>query len=315
MDIQVDKEIWQVIAKELNFRTSAEISDNIIRPLFGGETVIVLAISGDDDDWRYIRTMTDNRHGYVHKDYIQYVSDFHVDSDDVDTRIQNLETVVNKLEQELSVIDVIVGGLNNSVIELESRLRALEGDNNDNGPIEPPNVSRSLSDGFNEMNLNIITPKTPIKYRLSVGFTTHNGSFEYDKTGTVFHVNKENRDRILLSWGNPHAYLGAGADNHIHIGLVDSNGNIIRPLIEDVRVKIWWDGHPEKDGTWKILNRKNGFENFPMGDKKYNPANGEHGIYKIVLVNSKGQHISEEVHGMGLPFGWHVSPFLLFSET
>jgi len=309
MDITLNPEIWQVTTNELNFRTSAQISDNnIIRTLFGGERVIVLAIAGNDENWRYIRTMTDNRHGYVHKDYIQYVSEVPVNPDDLDTRVTNLENLVEEIDGILSV-------LNNSVIELESRVRALEGDKGGNGPVEPPNVSRSLSDGFNEMNLNIITPKTPIQYRLSIGFTTHNGSFEYDKPGTVFHVSKENRDRILLSWGNTHVYLGAGADNHIHVGLVDSNGNIIRPLDKDVRVKIWWDGHPEKDGTWKILNHKNGFENFPMGDKKYNPSNGEHGIYKIVLVNSEGQHISEEVHGMGLPFGWHVSPFLLFQET
>ena len=326
MDIPLVHTVWKVIPTTLNFRTEPFVGDNKIRALGKDEELIVKAISGVDPDWRQVEDLATSDNGYVHGDYIEYVRDtvINIPTGDLEKRVEHLEAQMEltKDATDVNSIAIIQVGehmqqldepLTARLNSLEARIKALEDDSGSN-PNPPIDVVRDLSDGFKSLNLSIVEPNEKPKYKLTIGFTTHNGSFEFDKPGTIYHVNEKNRNRILLSHTNPNVYHGAGADIGVHVGLVDKDGNVIRPLNFDQHVKLWFDGMQDSDGDWKILNRNNGFEHFPYTNK-YAPQDGEVGPFKVVLVSPDGTHISEEIHGMGLPNGWHVAVWLLYQEV
>lgn len=317
--------IWKTTSS-LNFRTSANSSSsgNKIRTLAEGEEVIVMAIAGEDPEWYQVKDIKEGVVGYVHGDYIVYVRDI----TDPEPAPSNLEEAVAKLTNVVDKHTETLGKFGDQIVSLSGALSSTEtslsnaiaritelekgGTGNGGGG---GTVVRDLSDGWRTSNLNIWKPNEDVEYQLALGFTSHNGSMEYNEAGTVFHINEHYARKVLLSWDNPLVNKDLGADTHVHVGLVDSDGNVIRDLPEDIHFKIWWDTHPNgRDGTWKILDRKSGAANWPIGDHKYNPSNGEQGVLYIAMVDSDGNEISEVVGKFALPFGWHVSFFCYFTK-
>lgn len=135
-------------------------------------------------------------------------------------------------------------------------------------------------------------------------FTTYDGS--WDVGGNIFTVPRWARDTYLRPAGAPDRFDDAGGATHLFVRVEDETG---QPLHMDlifrttagliVRANTFQDG---KRSGWCNL--------FMNRDSAFNPEAGERGPWSVQLDGLPGV----VVRGLGLPFRWHVSTFVVFQR-
>lgn len=130
-------------------------------------------------------------------------------------------------------------------------------------------------------------------------FTTNDGSWEVG--GNIFGVPRWARDQYLKPAGSPDYFDDAGGATHIFARVEDEQG---RPVATQVR--FWTNAGLEVvEDTGK---KKSGWCNLFMNrDSAYDPEK-ERGAWAVQPVAP----FADMVQGVGLPFRWHVSTFLVW---
>lgn len=130
-------------------------------------------------------------------------------------------------------------------------------------------------------------------------FTTFDGSWEVG--GNIFSLPRWARDAYLRPLGAPDYFEDAGGATHIFARVEDEQG---RPVATEIR--FWTNARLEiYEQTGK---KKSGWANLFMNrDSAYDPEH-ERGAWSVVPAVP----FAEAVAGVGLPYRWHVSTFIVW---
>lgn len=144
------------------------------------------------------------------------------------------------------------------------------------------------------MRLNIEPSTTSgVSFEIKDIFTTQDG--EWDVSGKPFSLPQWARDAYLSR-----EFDDAGAATHILCRVEDESG---KPI--DTSITFFANDQPsvtshtgEKHSMWA---------NMPLySSSAYDPQSGQHGIWAVQAGNG------DKVTGIGLPFRWHVSTFIVW---
>lgn len=133
-------------------------------------------------------------------------------------------------------------------------------------------------------------------------FTTFDGSWELG--GNIFALPGWARAAYLKPTGHPEHFDDAGGATHLFVRVEDGDG---RPLNLDILFATT-AGLTVRANTG---GKRSGWCNLFMNrDSAFDPHAGERGPWSIRVDGVP----SELVSGLGLPFRWHVSTFVVFQR-
>ncbi len=161
-----------------------------------------------------------------------------------------------------------------------------------------------LSQGAEFMKLGIEAVDPPVGtgwFKVKDIFTTMDGSWELN--GTIFSIAKWARDTYLRPFGAPDYFDDAGGATHLFARVEDENG---QALPKEVRFSTGNLMIPVNTGQ-----KKSGWANmFMNADSAFKPGpdGGERGPWSAIPLVPH----AETVTGLGLPYRWHVSTFVVW---
>lgn len=163
-----------------------------------------------------------------------------------------------------------------------------------------------LSQGAEFSNLSIAPAEKvrPHYFIVKDIFTTADGSWEVG--GNVFSIPRWARDAYLRPVGATDYFDDAGASTHLFARVENARGE---PLNMDILL-VSSGGLSMRFNTFSDGKRSGWCNMFMNRDSAYNPHAGEVGPWSmsVDVLNS------DTVKGLGLPFRWHVSTFVVFQR-
>lgn len=133
-------------------------------------------------------------------------------------------------------------------------------------------------------------------------FTTFDGSWELG--GNIFAVPGWARNEYLKPAGAPDRFDDAGGATHLFVRVEDGNG---QPLHADIVFQTI-AGLTVRANTFQDGKRSGWCNLFMTRDSAFDPNKSERGPWSIRVDATP----SDLVMGLGLPFRWHVSTFVVF---
>ncbi|MFN8493148.1 MAG: hypothetical protein U0350_36430 [Caldilineaceae bacterium] len=147
------------------------------------------------------------------------------------------------------------------------------------------------SAGASRLKLVLPVQAGAARYALHAIFTTSNG--QWYPSDNPFSIEQWAIDQ----WGKA-SFMERGAATHILVRVENQDGTAAPATV------FFRNG----DSSFSLgtANKPSGWQNMPIYDS-YNPGNGEHGGWAVFL---DGADLG--VKGIGLPYNWHVSTFIVF---
>lgn len=163
---------------------------------------------------------------------------------------------------------------------------------------------------FNEradFDVGALTPETRVWQVVDI-FTTFNGSWE-PNPADQFAVDQWARDDYLFPPEHPSFNTGGGGDHHIQVCVTGLDGE----RLSGAGVLFTSDGveHLQPADDPSLITQRNtessGWCNIPIFANSNPPAPGPWSVAKF--------GIADIVTGMGLPWNWHVSTFVVYKAA
>lgn len=258
----------------LNFRTEPS-HDGVILSVIQLNRVVTVLETGIL--WSKVRYQ--NAIGYCATRYLDFRTN----------RIVALEQKTHELELQ---VDALV-----------KRLDAIDNDVEPEIPDIVPSETRVAS-AFSLLNHRIETHDSDEWFIKDV-FYTLEGNWEVGEQDSPYAIEQWARTEYLKPFGHPRYFDDAGANNHILALARDVDGTYLDDVLFTQK---WPTGSDTNSAT--LAMKKSGWVNWIIGRNVYYPDQGHEGPFSVTI---KGQ-LAPVLHGIGLPYGLHVSTFVVFQK-